>query len=66
MFWDYKPRAAKKQAEKDEKWALERLINFGVGRHKLSKKLLRKHLPELRIDENKRAALELLVWNKKF
>ncbi len=66
MFWDYKKKAAKKQAEKDERWALERLINFGVGRHKLSKRLLRKHLAGLRIDENKRAALELLVWNKKF
>jgi len=65
MFWDYKQRAAKKQAENDEKWALERLINFGVGRHKLSKRLLRKYLPELRIDDNKRAALELIIWNKK-
>jgi hypothetical protein len=66
MFWDYKSSAVKKQGEADEVWALERLINFGVGRRKLSKQLLQKYLPKLRIDENKRAALELLVWNKKF
>ncbi len=66
MFWDYKKSAIKKQAKHDEKWMLDRLINFGLGRRKLSRKLLKKYLPELNIDENKRAALELLVWNKKF
>ncbi len=66
MLWDYTAKSAKKQAEKDEKWALERLINFDVGRKKISKKLLKKYLPELNIDENKRVALELIIWNKKF
>lgn len=65
MAWDYSKKSARKQAEKDEKWELERLINFGLGRKKLKKALLKKYWHELNIDPQKRRALEIIVWNKK-
>jgi hypothetical protein len=66
MTWDYDDDAFKKQAEADPIWYLERLINYGLKGSKLSRKLLEKYLPELNIDEDSRAFLELLVWNKHF
>lgn len=63
--WDYEEQEFEKQAKADEKWYLERLINYDLA-EKLDRTLVEKYLPELRIDENRRAFLELLIWNKKF
>lgn len=66
MTWDYNKKEYTKQAKKDPIWRLERLINFGLGKEKIDRKLLEKHIYELKIPENRRAFLELLLWNKKF
>lgn len=66
MVWDYYQLDYEKQAEADEKWHLERLINYGLRGNKLNKAILEKYLPELSIDEDRRAFLELILWNKKF
>jgi len=66
MVWDYTKKEYKKQAEKDVIWRLERLINFGLGKKKIKRKLLEKYIDKLKIPENRRAFLELLLWNKKF
>lgn len=66
MTWDYTEEEYKKQAKADEKWHLERLINFGLKGEKLNRALLEKHLQELNIPQERRDFLEVLLWNKKF
>lgn len=66
MPWDYDTTEYQKQAQADPKWHLERLINYGLGDEKLDKKMLEKYINELRIPDEKRAFLELLLWDKKF
>lgn len=66
MIWDYGKTEYQKQAAADPVWHLERLINYGLGEEKLDRKLLEKHLFELRIPEDRRVFLELLLWNKGF
>lgn len=66
MAWDYYQTDYEKQAKADEKWRLERLINYGLRGNKLNKEILGKYLPELNITEDQRAFLELILWDKKF
>ena len=66
MSWDYKESEYDKQAKADPIWGLERLINYGLDGKKINKELLRKYLPQLKIPDNRRAFLELLLWNKQF
>lgn len=65
-MWDYDKIEYDKQAAADPIWRLERLINYGLGDEKIDKKLLKKFLPKLRISDNRRNFLELLLWNKRF
>lgn len=66
MTWDYHQADYEKQAEADVKWHLERLIHYGLRGNKLKREILEKYLPELKITEDQRAFLELILWNKKF
>ena len=66
MTWDYDKDAFQKQALADPVWGLERLILYGGPDVKLDKNLLETHLSQLNIPEDRRAFLELLVWNKPF
>ena len=66
MPWDYDKTEYEKQAKADPQWYLERLINYGLEGKKLDKELLKKYLSTLKISEDRRALLELLIWNKKF
>ncbi|MDP3792653.1 MAG: hypothetical protein Q8Q89_02885 [bacterium] len=66
MTWDYNTTEYQKQAQADPKWHLERLINYGLEGEKIDRKNLEKYLPELKIPDEKRVFLELLLWNKKF
>ena len=66
MTWDYDTTEYRKQAKADPKWHLERQINYGLNDEKIDRKNLEKYLPELKIPDEKRAFLELLIWNKKF
>ncbi|OGC03642.1 hypothetical protein A2276_07225 [candidate division WOR-1 bacterium RIFOXYA12_FULL_43_27] len=66
MIWDYKETEYKKQAKADPIWHLERLINYGLNGEKINKELLKKYLPQLKIPENRKNFLELLLWNKPF
>ncbi len=65
MTWDYAPTEYRRQAETDPRWHLERLVLYGGG-EKIDRKMLERFLPELDIPEDRRAFLELLLWNKKF
>lgn len=64
MVWDYAEIEYKKQAQADPQWHLERLINYGLGDEKIDRELLKQWLSRLRIPEDRRAFLELLLWNK--
>lgn len=64
MAWDYDETEYQRQAAADPKWYLERLINYGLRGKKLERALLRRYLPELNIPADRRAFLELLLWNK--
>lgn len=66
MIWDYGKIEYQKQAAADPVWHLERLINYGLGEEKLDRELLKRYLLKLRISEDRRVFLELLLWNKKF
>ena len=66
MTWDYDKTEYQKQAKADEKWHLERLINYSLGDEKIDRKMLEKHLKDLKIPDDRRSFLELLIWNKKF
>ena len=66
MVWDYEQKEYEKQKKADPVWHLERLINYGLRGEKINKDLLKKYLPELRIPEERRAFLELLLWNRPF
>lgn len=62
MTWDYKDDQYKKQAAADPVWKLERMINYGLNGEKLNKKLLVKHFDEIKIPEERRSFLKLLLW----
>lgn len=64
MTWDYNETEFRKQATADPVWYLERLINFGIPGHKINPALLERHIETLRIPEQRRAFLKLLLWNK--
>lgn len=66
MTWDYTNEAYQKQAAADPVWRLERMINYGTPGEKIDRKLLERYLPQVRIPDNRRAFLELLVWDKPF
>lgn len=67
MTWDYDKTEYEQQADFDEVWRLERLIKYGPERgEKINKETLRKNWPKLKIPDDHRAFLELLLWNRKF
>lgn len=66
MAWDYTKTEYNKQAKADPAWHLERLINYGLNGTKFNADELKKYLPQLHIPQNRRAFLELLLWNKPF
>ena len=47
MTWDYDKTEYKKQAEGDPVWELERLVNYGLGKEKINRKKLEKHLEKI-------------------
>lgn len=57
----------KKFKNKEEKtiWELEQMINFGLGKSKLNKTLLKKYWSKLELDPARKRYLEYILWNKK-
>jgi len=66
MPWDYRKEKYDRQAATDPVWYLERLIRHDLGNNKIDRLLLIKHFSELNIPEDRKAFLELLLWNKPF
>lgn len=65
MTWDYTKTEYEKQAKTDPVWHLERLINE-AREEKIDRRILEQYLAQLKISEDRRAFLELLLWNKRF
>jgi hypothetical protein len=63
-MWDYDQQAAARQGKADPVWKLERMINYGLDGERIDRRLLEKYLPVLNISADKRAFLELILWNK--
>lgn len=59
-LWDY-DIGTLEPGEAGERWKLTRLILYGLGGEKIPPDLLRKHLPFLKIPEDRRAFLMLLL-----
>lgn len=67
MAWDYTDIEYAKQAAADPLWDLERLINGGLADGaKINRGLLEKYLNQLKMPADRRAFLELILWNKPF
>ncbi len=60
--WDY----PKTSPPADETWRLERLLTYGLNGEKIKQETLEKYFDQLKIPEDTRAFLELLVWQKPF
>lgn len=54
-----------KNTKKYQIWKIEQLINFGLGKEKLSKVFLKKNINNLNIDSYKKNYLNLLLHDKK-
>lgn len=66
MPWDYHKTEYAKQAKADPIWHLERLVKYEPKGEKLDLQLLKKYLAKLKIPEDRRAFLELVLWGKPF
>jgi len=53
-----------KPGEKRTIWKLEQMINFGLGKSKISKNLLKKYWSKLNIDPARKKFLEFILWGK--
>lgn len=59
--WSVDVSKFEKNSDAYKIWRLEQLINFGLGKEKLSRRELQKYLPKLNIDPGKRRYLEFLL-----
>lgn len=66
MAWDYDQTAYDAQAKRDPAWELERMLTYGLNGRRIPRKLLEEHLVHVRIPQQRRDFLELLLWDKKF
>ena len=67
MTWDYDDKNYQQQAAADSKWLLQRMLTGeGLKGRKIARAALEIYLPEIKLPENRRVFLELLLWNKKF
>lgn len=59
--WSVDEVYLKQYPEQSERFELEQLINYGLGKAKLSRRVLKRLLPALEIDPHKRRYLEFLT-----
>lgn len=62
-LWDYREKDLKKTAW-GKNLILERMINYGPGRRKISLKAVKKNWGLLDIDPLRRRLFRLLIWGK--
>jgi hypothetical protein len=62
-IWDYREKDLKKSAS-GRRLILERMINYGPGRRKISLREVKKNWSLLDIDPLRRRLFKLLIWGK--
>ena len=62
--WSTNTTELKKHPKEYAVWKMEQLINFGIGKEKLSRMGLISLWKNLHIDPNKKAYLSFLLWPK--
>jgi len=63
--WSTDTRELKKDKKAYAVWRIEQLVNFGLGKEKISGRELKKNWKKLRLDPSKKNFLKLLLWPKK-
>ena len=63
--WSVDIAKLKKDPEQFAIWRLEQMINFGLGKEKLSGQELEQYWPRLTLDPDKKNFLAFLLWGKK-
>lgn len=63
--WSTDTAQLKKNPAKYKIWKLEQLINFGLGKGKISKKNLKKNWDNIDIDPARKKFLKIILWPKK-
>ena len=62
--WSIDEANLKKFPQEHTIWKLEQLRNFGLGKEKINKRLLKKNINKLHIDPNKKKYLKFLLSNE--
>ena len=63
FLWDYREKDLKK-TESGRRMLLERMINYGPGRRKISLREVKKNWNKLDLDPLRRRLFHLLIWGK--
>lgn len=63
--WSVDIKQLKKHKKQYAIWRLEQLVNFGLGKEKISAKALRANWAKLSLDTHKKKFLSFLLWPKK-
>ena len=66
MMWDYTKEDVTHQAKADPRWYFGRLLMYGLEGNKIKREDLAQYLNDLKLPVERRAFLELLVWDKQF
>jgi hypothetical protein len=59
--WNTDTTELKKDKKKYTIWKLEQMVNFGLGKEKISKILLQRYWNELNLDPKRKKFLELIL-----
>jgi len=62
--WAVDVSKLKKDKEQYAIWRLEQLVNFGLGKEKLSSRQLKKYWNKLDLDPDKKRYLKFLLWGE--
>jgi hypothetical protein len=62
--WSTDTKELKKDKKKYAIWRLEQLVNFGLGKEKISRAELKKNWNDLDLDKNKKKFLKMILWPK--
>ena len=60
--WDYKlDKNWQPKTDGDWRWYLTRVINYGLAGAKLNRAMVKKYLPELKIEDHKKRFLQFIL-----
>lgn len=62
--WSVDTKELKKDKKKFAIWRLEQMVNFGLGREKISREEIKKYWKFLNLDKNKKNYLKMILWPK--